>query len=104
MFPTLQVSVTGLDPKANYVILVDFAPADHYRYKFEYESSDWLVACEETTPPPGRVYVHPASPAPGEEWMKNVVDFTRCKLTNNIADTRGHVRTLFSTLAFKSPS
>lgn len=91
MFPTLQVSITGMDPKSKYVILVDFAPSDHYRYKFEYESSSWQIACEETTPPPGRVYIHPESPANGDEWMRNIVDFTRCKLTNNIADSRGHV-------------
>lgn len=91
MFPTLQIHVTGMDPKASYVIIVDFSPADHYRYKYEYESSQWLIACKETTPTPGRVYVHPESPATGEEWMRNTIDFTRCKLTNNIRDKRGHI-------------
>ena len=94
MFPTLQVRVTGMDPNSKYVIIVDFAPADNYRYKYEYDSSAWLVACEETTPPPGRVYVHPESPATGEEWTKNIVDFTKCKLTNNLNDKKGYVSTI----------
>ena len=42
-------------------------------------------------PMPGRVYIHPDSPALGEEWMRQVVSFDKVKLTNNELDQQGHV-------------
>ena len=44
-------------------------------------------------PMPGRVYIHPDSPALGEEWMRQVVSFDKVKLTNNELDQQGHVST-----------
>lgn len=40
---------------------------------------------------PGRVYIHPDSPALGEDWMRQVVSFDKVKLTNNELDQQGHV-------------
>ena len=45
-------------------------------------------------PMPGRVYIHPDSPALGEEWMRQVVSFDKVKLTNNELDQQGHVSDL----------
>ena len=45
-------------------------------------------------PMPGRVYIHPDSPALGEEWMRQVVSFDKVKLTNNELDQQGHVSNL----------
>jgi T-box protein 2 len=34
MFPALRMSLTGLDKKAKYILLMDIVPADDCRYKF----------------------------------------------------------------------
>lgn len=41
---------------------------------------------------PGRLYVHPDSPATGAHWMRQLVSFQKLKLTNNHLDPFGHVR------------
>ncbi|NWH90739.1 TBX3 factor, partial [Aegithalos caudatus] len=38
---------------------------------------------------PKRMYIHPDSPATGEQWMSKVVTFHKLKLTNNISDKHG---------------
>lgn len=40
---------------------------------------------------PKRMYIHPDSPATGEQWMQKVVSFHKLKLTNNITDKHGFV-------------
>lgn len=40
---------------------------------------------------PGRLYVHPDSPAPGAHWARQLVSFQKLKLTNNHLDPFGHV-------------
>ena len=40
---------------------------------------------------PGRIHVHPDSPAKGAQWMKQIVSFDKLKLTNNLMDDNGHV-------------
>ena len=40
---------------------------------------------------PKRMYIHPDSPASGEQWMQKVVSFHKLKLTNNISDKQGLV-------------
>jgi len=34
MFPTFQVKLSGLDPLADYVLLMDFVPLDDKRYRW----------------------------------------------------------------------
>lgn len=36
MFPTIKVSVFGLDPHTKYHMLMDIAPLDDKRYKYAY--------------------------------------------------------------------
>ena len=43
---------------------------------------------------PGRIHVHPDSPAKGAQWMKQIVSFDKLKLTNNLMDDNGHVSTV----------
>jgi hypothetical protein len=43
---------------------------------------------------PKRMYIHPDSPATGEQWMQKVVSFHKLKLTNNISDKHGLVSAL----------
>ncbi|XP_066512640.1 T-box transcription factor TBX1-B-like [Hoplias malabaricus] len=91
MFPTFQVHITGMDPAAEYVLLMDFIPVDDKRYRYAFHSSSWLVAGRGDAAVPGRVHFHPDSPARGAQWMKQTVSFDRLKLTNNILDDNGHI-------------
>lgn len=43
---------------------------------------------------PKRMYIHPDSPATGEQWMQKQVSFHKLKLTNNISDKHGFVSPL----------
>lgn len=96
MFPALQVKLSGMLSSSKYVVLLDFVPADQFRYKFEYESTSWMVACEEGTPTPTQIYTHPFSPQFGFEWCRAEMSFIKCKLTNNYRENCGHVSTLIS--------
>ncbi|XP_037782838.1 T-box transcription factor TBX3-like isoform X3 [Penaeus monodon] len=87
MFPAYKVRVSGLDKKAKYILLMDIVSADDCRYKFH--NSRWMVAGKADPEMPKRMYIHPDSPATGEQWMQKVVSFHKLKLTNNISDKHG---------------
>ncbi|XP_048837544.1 T-box transcription factor TBX1-like [Brienomyrus brachyistius] len=91
MFPTFQVQISGMDPAAEYVLLMDFIPVDNKRYRYAFHSSSWLVAGQADPVMPGRVHFHPDSPAKGAQWMKQTVSFDQLKLTNNLLDDNGHI-------------
>ena len=40
---------------------------------------------------PKRMYIHPDSPATGEQWVQKIISFHKLKLTNNISDKHGLV-------------
>nr|XP_009944145.1 PREDICTED: T-box transcription factor TBX4 [Opisthocomus hoazin] len=63
MFPSYKVKVTGMNPKTKYILLIDIVPADDHRYKFC--DNKWMVAGKAEPAMPGRLYVHPDSPATG---------------------------------------
>ncbi|KAK3793913.1 hypothetical protein RRG08_033489 [Elysia crispata] len=88
MFPTMKVTLDGLDPHAKYILLVDIVPVDDCRYK--YHNSEWVVTGKAEPHMPGRLYIHPDSPASGGHWMKQPVTFHKLKLTNNNLDQNGH--------------
>ncbi|KAA0201059.1 hypothetical protein HAZT_HAZT006476 [Hyalella azteca] len=98
MFPQIKFRVTGLDPKAKYILLLDIVAADDCRYKFH--NSRWMVAGKADPEMPKRMYIHPDSPATGEQWMQKVVSFHKLKLTNNISDKHGFVSTKILLLFF----
>ena len=54
-------------------------------------SSNRMVAGKAEPAMPGRLYVHPDSPATGSHWMRQLVSFQKLKLTNNHLDPFGHV-------------
>ncbi|KAK3084510.1 hypothetical protein FSP39_014583 [Pinctada imbricata] len=91
MFPTFQVRLYGLDPMADYMVMMDFVPCDDKRYRYSFHSSSWVVAGKADPHMPGRIHVHPDSPAKGSQWMKQVVSFDKLKLTNNLMDDNGHI-------------
>ncbi|XP_061586193.1 T-box transcription factor TBX2-A-like [Cololabis saira] len=87
MFPPLKARCSGMDRKAKYIVLMDIVAADECRYKFH--NSRWIVAGKADPEMPKRMYIHPDSPATGEQWMSKVVNFHKLKLTNNISDKHG---------------
>ncbi|KAG7480025.1 T-box transcription factor TBX4 [Solea senegalensis] len=89
MFPSYKVKVTGMNPKTKYILLSDIVPADDHRYKFC--DNKWMVAGKAEPAMPGRLYVHPDSPATGAHWMRQLVSFQKLKLTNNHLDPFGHI-------------
>ena len=91
MFPTLRISVNGVNPKANYMVLMDIVPVDDKRYRYAYHRSTWLVAGKADPPAPVRLYMHPDSPFTGEQLLKQIISFEKVKLTNNDGDRNGHV-------------
>ena len=101
MFPTLKVSLHGVDPKANYMILMDTVPVDDKRYRYAYHRSTWLVAGKADPPAPVRLYMHPESPFSGEQLLKQIISFEKVKLTNNVLDQSGHVSGLKSGASIK---
>ncbi|KAL4712397.1 hypothetical protein ACJJTC_001558 [Scirpophaga incertulas] len=91
MFPALQARLGGLQPNADYLLLVDFVPLDDKRYRYAFHSSSWVVAGKADPVSPPRIHVHPDSPAPGSHWMRQLVSFDKLKLTNNQLDDNGHI-------------
>ncbi|XP_030225325.1 T-box transcription factor TBX5b [Gadus morhua] len=89
MFPGYKVKVTGLNPKTKYILLMDVVPADDHRYKFA--DNKWSVTGKAEPAMPGRLYVHPDSPATGVHWSRQLVSFQKLKLTNNHLDPFGHI-------------
>ncbi|XP_023198750.1 T-box transcription factor TBX2-like isoform X1 [Xiphophorus maculatus] len=87
MFPPLRARCTGMNRKAKYILLMDIVAADDCRYKFH--NSRWTVAGKADPEMPRRMYIHPDSPATGEQWMSKAVNFHKLKLTNNISDNHG---------------
>ncbi|XP_077287755.1 T-box transcription factor 1 [Arctopsyche grandis] len=91
MFPAFQARLGGLDPSADYMLIMDFVPVDDKRYRYAFHSSSWVVAGKADPTSPPRIHVHPDSPAPGSQWMKQLVSFDKLKLTNNQLDDNGHI-------------
>ena len=89
MFPPCKIKVSGLDKRAKYILLMDLVAVDDCRYKFH--NSRWMVAGKADPEMPKRMYIHPDSPATGEQWMQKVVNFHKLKLSNNISDKSGYV-------------
>lgn len=58
-----------------------------------------MVAGKAESTMPGRLYVHPDSPATGAHWMRQLVSFQKLKLTNNHLDCFGHVSIYYSHLS-----
>lgn len=89
MFPVIKVNVTGLDSREKYIMMMDIAPADDYRYKFH--NCAWTVGGKADTEIVQRMYIHPDSPSTGYQWMQKPISFHKIKLTNNADDKHGYV-------------
>lgn len=102
MFPAFKVKVSGLEKRSKYILLLDIVHADDCRYKFH--NSKWMVAGKADPEMPKRMYIHPDSPACGEQWMSKVISFHKLKLTNNIQDKHGFVSQVIIEYLYKIKS
>uniref|UniRef100_A0A1I8I711 T-box domain-containing protein n=1 Tax=Macrostomum lignano TaxID=282301 RepID=A0A1I8I711_9PLAT len=89
IFPTFQVRLSGLDPDASFMLMLDFAPCDDKRYRYSFHTSSWIVA--ERPARAGQGARAPGQPRQGAHWMKQVVSFDKLKLTNYNMDRNGHI-------------
>ncbi|XP_019853989.1 PREDICTED: T-box transcription factor TBX5-A-like [Amphimedon queenslandica] len=89
MFPVIKMSVSGLEPDTKYIIVMDIVAIDDNRYKFH--DSEWVVTGKAEPHLPGRLYIHPDSPATGAVWEKQLISFQKLKITNNHLDQFGFV-------------
>jgi hypothetical protein len=89
MFPVIKMSVSGLEANTKYIIVMDIVAIDDNRYKFH--DSEWVVTGKAEPHLPGRLYVHPDSPATGAVWEKQLISFQKLKITNNHLDQFGFV-------------
>lgn len=90
MFPVIKISVANLEPEAKYNITMDIVPVADNRYRFH--DLEWVVKGNAEPSSPGRLYIHPDSPAPGAVWEKEIISFEKLKITNNRFDQQGYVR------------
>jgi len=89
MFPSMRVSLSGLEEEASYCVLLEMVPIGDCRYKFS--GSQWVPAGGAEPQSPQRMYLHPESPATGKHWQSQALLFSKVKLTNNTLDNNGHV-------------
>ncbi|XP_055691080.1 T-box transcription factor TBX2b-like isoform X2 [Lutzomyia longipalpis] len=89
MFPSVRVTLSGLEDDASYCLMLEMVPIGDCRYKFS--GSQWVPAGGAEPQSPQRMYLHPDSPALGSHWNSQPVSFSKVKLTNNTLDSNGHV-------------
>uniref|UniRef100_A0A1A9WT95 T-box domain-containing protein n=1 Tax=Glossina brevipalpis TaxID=37001 RepID=A0A1A9WT95_9MUSC len=89
MFPSMRVSLKGLEEEKQYCVLIEMVPLGDCRYKFS--SSQWVPAGGAEPQSPQRMYLHPDSPATGSHWQAQPLLFNKVKLTNNTLDNNGHI-------------
>lgn len=89
MFPVIKASVEGLEPEAKYIIVMDVVQLGDSRYKFH--ENAWVETGKAEPALPGRLYIHPDSPATGSVWEKQLISFQKLKITNNHLDQLGYV-------------
>ena len=85
MFPLLSIGISGLEPSAEYSLLLELRPMDECRWKFcngrwtFAAAADMLNRKEQQR----SVHVHHSSPSGGSKWMSaSGVVFAKVKLSN----------------------
>ncbi|XP_076176442.1 T-box transcription factor TBX2b [Ptiloglossa arizonensis] len=103
MFPSIQLTISGLERRASYCVLLEVEPASDRRHKYvggggggvdgSGNARGWTSAGSAEPQPriDRRIYLHPESPAPGSHWMQHSLNFNKLKLTNNAVDPRNNV-------------
>ncbi|XP_003691358.1 T-box transcription factor TBX6-like [Apis florea] len=108
MFPSIELTITGLERCARYWVLLEVEPASDRRHKYVgggtnsgigslekgYGNARWTsIGPAELQPGiDRRIYLHPDSPETGAHWMQQQpLKFDKLKLTNNAVDPRNNV-------------
>uniref|UniRef100_A0A3B1K5B4 T-box transcription factor 16, like n=1 Tax=Astyanax mexicanus TaxID=7994 RepID=A0A3B1K5B4_ASTMX len=73
MFPSCKVTVTGLNPKVKYVVMMDMVPFDNNKYKWSRDRWEFSGTSEPHL------------------WMQYPISFHKLKLTNNTLNSNGLV-------------
>jgi hypothetical protein len=102
MFPSMRISLSGLDNDQNYCVLLEMVPIADCRFKFS--GSQWVPAGGAEPQSLQNIYIHPDSPALGSHWQAQPINFNKVKLTNNTLDSSGHVSIITRLSPCKSPS
>jgi hypothetical protein len=89
MFPSLRVSVSGLESQSIYQMAIDIIPVDENRYK--YHNGEWVVSGKGESPFGNPGYLHSDGDMKGSQWCKQIISFHKLKLTNNPFDKAGHI-------------
>ncbi|XP_013195009.2 T-box transcription factor mls-1 [Amyelois transitella] len=89
MFPSLRVSLSGLDLREEYCVFLELSLVGRRRWRWA--GGAWAAAGGAEPQSPRRLMLHPDSPAPGHHWTANPVSFSKLKLTNNTMDAQGHM-------------
>ncbi|XP_043497185.1 T-box-containing protein TBX6L-like [Polistes fuscatus] len=107
MFPSVEITVSGLDKQDNYCIILELALASDRRQKyvkseesgeetdvksFHNSAAKGWTPTSIAEPQPEhhrRMLVHPDSPACGDHWMKQKpISFSKVKITNDICTSQ----------------
>ncbi|XP_076394123.1 T-box protein VegT isoform X2 [Megachile rotundata] len=100
MFPSIQLTITGLDRRARYCVVLEVEPVSNRRHKYVGgvekscgNAKGWTSAGPAEPQPriDRRIYLHPESPATGAHWMQHPLSFNKLKLTNNAVDPKNNV-------------
>ncbi|XP_033210080.1 T-box-containing protein TBX6L-like isoform X2 [Belonocnema kinseyi] len=104
MFPSMQISVSGLQKRAHYRVVLEVAPVTDRRHKYVIDggaesgngktsSRGWTTAGPAEPQPPQnrRIYLHPEGPATGAHWMQHPINFSKLKLTNNAVEQHTNI-------------
>ncbi|VDD95309.1 unnamed protein product [Enterobius vermicularis] len=101
LFPKVEISVEGLEPDEQYVILLQIEPVGNTRFKFA--NGGWLPAgCADPGNAPKPLSHHDGAQL-GKTWMRGPICFDRVKLTNCPADGGQRVyQSVFIVISFTS--
>ncbi|RXN11850.1 MAX gene-associated -like isoform X1 [Labeo rohita] len=80
MFPCCRFRLSGLQPDLSYFLIMDIAPLDDFRHRWNGKTWEPDGAGEPHLQSP--VCFHPDSPAPGQRWMDGPVSFYKVKLSH----------------------
>ena len=96
MFPTLELSVSGLRADEMYSISVRFICVDKYRYYFYTSCGKWGPTYEDRHQPAhSRCFEHPASPTNGHNWCAKPLTFRELRLTNRATKAKNMVSVMY---------
>ena len=96
LFPTIKISLRGLNPNLLYAVAIDFVMVGYGKYKFKGARKGWFNSstnhsletiddeiCDYLRKMPiYEIHEYFDSPKKGDYWNKNVISFSKLKLTN----------------------